>query len=194
MKCMLWFFASFLIAPLAAAQTVPPDTSYDPNRNCHYYVVSHLPAPVRCMTELLGSWGPHTYVAEGLVFRDQSEYRAWQNRTASPGKANAVPATKAAPAQAGLATLRSVLCPREATVKIVAASATASDGWRLGEREALGRLDSSNPPHSSGAILSCYYALGQQRGAFMLNRPAGDRECTARSDGTGFDCSIPPLP
>jgi|GEM_PF-1479281 len=177
----------FFTAPAAYAQA---DAPYAANKPCRFYVINKQPAPVRCLQELAGSWGSHTYISEGFVFRDKEDYQLWRGREdfrraagLSQSPAAASPPKPPAAAKTGARTL---LCPGEVTVKFAAASV---EGWRLDEREAIGHLDPSNPPHSSGAILTCYYALGSQRGAFMLNRSVTDGDCTPRGDGTGFDCN-----
>lgn len=183
MKYVLRFLPVFLALLPAQAQT-----PYDASKPCRFYIVNKQPAPVRCLQELVGAWGSRNFITDGFVFRDKAQYLAWREREDFRRASGLAPSPPAPSPQALSQTERSIACPREIAVKFTPASAASLNGWHLDEREAVGRLDPSNPPHSSGAILTCYYAFGSQRGAFMLSRSAADGECTARADGTGFEC------
>ena len=183
--------ALLLLAIPALAQS---DNGYDPGRNCRFYMVRHLPVPVHCLAELVGNWSPHPYIDGEFAFRDHDEFLRWRDREDyrhwkqhdfawQPGAATVVASSgvaSPAPPPAGSA----VLCP--AQVRIAAQS---GEGWSASPTEMAARLDPSNPPRTTGAILICTYALGAERGAVMLSRPAPDAACRPRADG--FDCPVP---
>ena len=187
--------ALLLLVVPAMAQA---DGGYDPDHNCQYYVMHHLPVPVRCLAELSGNWSPHPYVDGEFAFRNREEFLRWRDRedyrhwklhdfTWQPAAAQANPA---APPEAAVATpgpASTVLCPARVVVKIV--PPPDGEGWSATPAEMTAKLDATNPPHASGAILTCTYALGAQRGAVMLSRPAPESECRASADG--FDCPAP---
>lgn len=165
--------ATVAVALAPMTQSALAQDAYDGSKPCRSYLVTHLPAPGRCAVELFGSFGPHMLIKDGLIFRSQDEYRQWQSQQAK------APAPQS-PAQASQA----LLCPAELRLTLTASAIPA--GWHSEAQEATARLDPTNPPHTSGTILTCYYAVGALRGAVMLNRPSGDLQCTARPDG--FDC------
>ncbi len=177
------------------------DTGYESGRPCRFYVVRHLPVPVRCLAELQGNWGPHPYIDGEFAFRDHGEFLRWRDRedyrhwkahdyawraggVAASAPTTPIPAPVSPPVAA---TPRTVLCPAQVAVSL--APRASADGWTGGQIEMPARLDPTNPPHASGTLLTCTYALGAQRGAVMLSRPAGDAVCRPRQDGTGFDCT-----
>jgi hypothetical protein len=162
----------------ALAQTSP---SYDPDRSCRYYVLRHLPVPVRCMADLLGNWSPKPYIDAGFMFRNREEWLAWKDRddyrrwkahdfTGQLAAPSVTP--RAAPVASSPATA-ALFCPSEITVR-----ASAIEGWSGNDvvvpREGMPRVDTNT--------LICTY------GRITISRPAWGR-CTVRSDGTGFDCS-----
>jgi len=189
--------AAGLVTPSALAQT-PDDTGYNPDRNCHFYVMQRLPVPVRCMAQLIGNWSPHPFVdgdflfrnhAEWLKWRDREDYRHWRNHdftwkegSVEPAAAATAPAAPPAPARQGTAAL---LCPAAANVHIVPDQA-GSEGWNGSDRSAALPLDLKSPPRLDGQTLVCSY--GDGRVAVTLTRPSWGH-CAPRPDRKGFDCS-----
>ncbi|MDE2182181.1 MAG: hypothetical protein KGJ78_04095 [Alphaproteobacteria bacterium] len=200
----------------AASGDAAPSGDYDYNRPCRYYLVRHLPAPARCLVEFQGSWGVNAYIDGDFIFRDRNEWLRWRDREdykhwrkhefhwsatqssngaapsapeapppAAPPPANVANAASATPPAASPVT--SYVCPAQVTVRLSLSQPVA--GWSANDGEFQADLDASNPPHFSGSILTCYYRLGGQPGAFMLYRSVSARQCTARRDGTGIDCT-----
>ena len=76
-------------------------------------------------------------------------------------------------------------CPNPATVKMTPVGAA---GWQTNTAPVSLKLDPLNPPRVESNTLICYYALGNQPGAFVLFRSQAGHPCSATSDHTGFVC------
>lgn len=197
----------FALAGVPALAQSSNNAGYDPRRPCRFYVVRKLPVPAHCLVELQGGWSTRPYIDGDFIFHDYDEYLRWRDRAdyrhwkagdyayveGSTPVAPPPPAPQMAPAAAPVTAPagRALICPAELRVKLVPfdRARLAQTGWPAEDGEAVLRLDHSNPPHSSGAILTCYYGLGDQRGVYLINRPAGDSRCLPNAEGTGFSCT-----
>ena len=199
----------FLFAALSIPAIAQSDggTGYDPKKPCRFYVMRRLPVPARCLAELQGNWSARPYIDGEFVFRSYEEFLTWRDRddyrhwkahdysfvagtTAGPTPQLAPPPPPP-PMAPSMTASRTLLCPVQLRVRLVPLDRAGmeSAGWLASDGETVLRLDPSNPPHSSGAILSCYYALGSERGIYLLNRTAGEGRCTPNTEGTGFTCT-----
>jgi len=195
--------ALLLIAACCVPAAAQSGGGYDPSRTCRFYVMQHLPVPVRCMAELLGNWSGKPYLDGEFMFRnrndwlswrDREDYRHWKNHDfgfAQNAAAQAVNAPIAAPPDAqsppptSAQASASLLCPAELAARIVLDRAALA-GWTGTDGLALLRRDPANPPRAEAGTLSCFYVLGHDKVA--ITRPAWGR-CVPRADAAGFDCT-----
>jgi hypothetical protein len=191
------------IAIPAIAQT-DGTVGYDPKKPCRFYVIRKLPVPARCLAELQGNWSARPYIDGEFVFRSYEEYLNWRDRddyrhwkahdfaftAGASAPAAPQPAAPPVPPAPRMAESRALLCPVQIRVRLIPQDRAGleSGGWTAGEGESLLQFDPSNPPNASGAMLSCTYALGGQRGVYLLSRPAPAGRCVANAEGTGFSC------
>jgi hypothetical protein len=81
-----------------------------------------------------------------------------------------------------------IRCPNPTTVSMAPVGAP---GWSTNTTPVHLALDPLNPPRAESNTLICYYALGNQPGAFVLFRSANGQSCSATSDHKGFVCVAP---
>ena len=80
-----------------------------------------------------------------------------------------------------------LICPPTVTVTM-APTAPVPGGWSANTDPFKVTLDPLNLPRIGMHTMSCYYALGNQPGSFVIYQSEGSRTCTVRADKKGFDC------
>jgi hypothetical protein len=79
-------------------------------------------------------------------------------------------------------------CPDPAIIKMTPMN---TPDWSTNTAPVQLHIDPLNAPRVESNTLICYYALGNQPGAFVLFRPQGPRACTVEPDMKGFICTRP---
>jgi hypothetical protein len=83
-----------------------------------------------------------------------------------------------------------VLCPTNVQVELV--PKPKAGAWSYDTSvSAVGfvKLDPDNLPRVEGGNLICYYAFGNQPGAFYYDRSEAGYTCVVNAQNNGFDCA-----